>query len=788
MSNMQKINFLGSFIFFLIISLFSFGQIAVGQWRDHLPYNDGQMIAIAGSDVYMLTDVGLLKYSINTGETSKISKINGLSDSGVKSIAYNKATGYLVIGYKNGNIDLIKDNKIINISDIKRKSMNADKAIYCMDFVDDIAYLGLGFGIVVVDLSRLEIKETWYVGQNGTNVKINAIDINADNVYVATDNGILKGNLNNALVDFSKWEILSDINQTGPFSWMSGQNYGNIHYTNGHLLVSFNNTEVQNNDTLLLFDGNNWNYFDNQLNDIVYLGGNEKEFYLCSTYWMKIYDANLNETRHVWEFSFPDGTQGPRPNFAIYDGHEGIWIADNKNGLVHNPVSWKYDKIPINGPSGYEVFDMDAIGNELIGVAGGMNLSWGPNWKHGIYYHFAQQMWNSYDYNNTFNPMDFRDFIKVKIDPNDKTRYFLGSWIHGLVEMRNNQFYKVHNEENSTLKKVPGIDYLRIGGLDFDEQGNLWVANSLTSPQFHVMTTDGKWHGFDYSSLIGGRNVGDIIVTQNNHKWAILPQGNGLFAFDDNRTIDDKTDDRYRQFSVLNEEGEIVSNSVYSIAEDKEGNIWVGTNKGTVVYYNPEDVFETGSYKGRQVKIPRNDGTDNADILLANEIVSAIYIDGANKKWFGTQTGGVYYTSEDGLREIYHFTTENSPLLDNNIIAISIIPETGEVFFGTARGMISYRNTATEATDDYVGVYAFPNPVKPDYVGPITVSGLVAGSYVKITDISGNLVFETRSEGGSAVWYGKDLNGNRVHTGVYLVFSTNETGSKTDITKILFIN
>ncbi|MDD2634391.1 MAG: two-component regulator propeller domain-containing protein [Bacteroidales bacterium] len=785
---MQKLNFLGSFIAFLIISLFSFGQVAVGQWRDHLPYNDGKMIALAGSDVYMLTDVGLLKYSINTGEILKLSKINGLSDIGVKSIAYNKTTGYIVLGYKNGNIDLIKDNKIINISDIKRKSMNADKTIYCMDFVEDLAYLGLGFGIVVVDLGRLEIKETWYIGQNGTNVKINAIDINNEYVYVATENGILKGNLNDALVDFAKWEILSDIDQTGPFSWMSGKNYGHIHYTNDNLLVSFNNTEIQNADTILMFDGNNWDYFEKELNDVVYLGGNENEFYWCSTYWMKIYDANRNEVRQVWELRFTDGVQGTQPNFAIFDGDEGIWIADSKHGLVHNPVSWKYDKINVNGPSDYEVFAMDAVGKELVGVAGGMSLSWGPNWKQGTYYHFLEQMWNTYDYNNTFKPLDLRDFVKVKIDPNDKTRVFLGSWIHGLVEMRNNQFYKVYNDANSTLQKVPGINYLRIGGLDFDKDGNLWVTNSLTAPQFHVMTNDGEWHSFDYSSLLGGKNISDIIVTQNNHKWVVLPQGSGLFAFDDNGTIDDKTDDRYRQFSVINEEGEIVSNSVYSIAEDKDGNIWVGTNKGVVVYYNPEDVFETGVYHGRQVKIPRNDGTDNADILLANEIVSAIYVDGANKKWFGTQTGGVYYTSEDGLEEIHHFTTENSPLLDNNIIAISIIPETGEVFFGTTRGMISYRNTATEAAEDYIGVYAFPNPVKPDYSGPITVSGLVAGSYVKITDISGNLVFETRSEGGSAVWYGKDLNGNRVHTGVYLVFSTNETGSKTDITKILFIN
>jgi ligand-binding sensor domain-containing protein len=787
MIKIVKINFLGSFVFFLIISLFSFGQIAVGQWRDHLPYNNGKMVAVAGDDIYLLTSVGLLSYSTNNGETEKLSKINGLSDSGVESIGYNEYTGSLVIGYSNGNIDLIRGTDIINIGDIKRKSMNGDKAIYCMKFIDNIAYLGLGFGIVLVDLEKFEIIETWFIGDNGGNLKVNAIDINEDNIYVATDEGVMMGNLNDALVDFSNWQIITDTYAFGSLAWISGQEFDNLHYINGKLLVNYN-SDFQDSDTLLVFDGTGWDYFNIEYTDNVYLGGNDNEFYLCNTYWLKIFDGDFNEVRHVWQLSFAEGGESPRPNSVVSDGSGGIWIADERFGLVHNPNSWKYEKVEVNGPKNYSVFDMDAIGSELVGVAGGMNLSWGPNWNHAMYYRFSQQMWESYDYKNLTAFADFKDFVRIKIDPNDPTRYFVGSWIHGLIEVRNNQFYKVYNDQNSTLSTVSSADYVRIGGLDFDDTGNLWMTNSLAAPQIHVMTTDGDWHGIDYSSEIGGMNIGHIIVAQNGFKWVILPQGVGLFVFDDSGTYDTKSDDNYRKLSVLNEEGEIVSNDVYSIAEDKDGYIWVGTNKGVVVYYNPEDVFESGTFTGRQVKIPRNDGTDNADILLANEIVSSIVVDGANKKWFGTQTGGVYYTSEDGLEEIHHFSTENSPILDNNIITMSIIPETGEVFFGTTRGIISYRSTATEAADDYTGVYTFPNPVKPDYSGPITISGLVAGSYVKITDISGNMVFETRSEGGQAIWYGKDLNGNRVHTGVYLVFSSNETGSKTDITKILFIN
>ncbi|PLX08923.1 MAG: hypothetical protein C0596_03660 [Marinilabiliales bacterium] len=331
MNQIKKINFLGSFVFFLVISLFSFGQIAVGQWRDHLPYNYGEMIAVAGDDIYLLTNVGLLKYSISNGETEKLSKINGLNDYGIKSIGYNDFTGYTVLGYSNGNIDLIKDNEIINIGDIKRKSMNGDKNIYCMDFIDGKAYLGLGFGVVVVDLENLEISETWYVGFNGGNLRINAIDIYGDYVYLATEEGVLKGNVNDALVDFSRWEHLTTDYVDGPTEWMTDQTFDNIHFTGEKLLVNYNNEEVSNADTIMVFDGTNWTHFNDGFNDVLYLGGNENEFYLCSTYWMKIFDPELNEVRHVWELSFAEGGEAPRPNFAISDGSEGIWIADKNN-------------------------------------------------------------------------------------------------------------------------------------------------------------------------------------------------------------------------------------------------------------------------------------------------------------------------------------------------------------------------------------------------------------------------------------------------------------------------
>lgn len=778
---------LKTFLILFTISFFSIGQIAVGQWQDHLPYSFGTRVVEADDFVYMVTNVGLLKYNKTNGEIEKMSKINGLSDVGVLSIDYHKGLKTLIIGYRNGNVDLIISNRIYNISDIKRKSMSSDKAIYDISLYKNYALLGCGFGIVVLDLIRKEIRETWFIGNNGTDVKINDLDNDGNYVYAATDEGIYRGKFTDNLVDFSFWEIITD-QASGNFSWLKGKSFNTLKIINNKVVANFDFNTANNRDTIVVFDGTNWSYLNNTINDVNGINGNENYIVVSAEYFLKIYDKDLNEIRHIWAYLFGSGDVNPRPNQTFVNDRDEIWIADKYAGLVYNPVSWKYTNININGPSSYNAFHMSAVNSDLICVAGGMNLSWGPLWKNPEFYVYRNNYWTNFSYVNVPGMSSVRDLVRVIFDPNNSSRYFIGSWVHGLLEFRNNQLYKIYNTSNSTLNSVTGIDYVRIGGMAFDKNGNLWVTNSLTSPPFHVLSPEGNWTAIDYGSILSNVNIGQIIITQSGKKWVVLPQGVGLFVFDDNGTPSDRTDDRYKKLSIIDENREIISNEVFAIAEDKNGYIWVGTNKGVAVYYNPDDVFDDPNFSARQIKIPRNDGTDNADLLLYNEIVTTIKVDGANKKWFGTQTGGVYYTSSDGIQEIYHFTTENSPLLSNTIICMEIVPNTGEVFFGTSGGIISYRNVATEGSDDYNGVYVFPNPVRPNYEGPITISSLVAGSYVKITDISGNLVFETRSEGGQATWDGNDSKGNRVKTGVYLVFASNDTGSKTAITKILFIN
>jgi hypothetical protein len=743
-----------------------FGQAGIGDWQSHLSYQVARQVAIAGDRVYCGTQSGLYYFDMESNTVNILTKSDGLSDLEINAISYSTDRESLVIGYANTNIDIVEGDEIFNIPDIKRKQITANKTINNILIVDDLAYLSCGFGIVVVNLEKREIKDTYLIGENGG--FLNVFDMTTDGVmlFAATESGIYEANLNSTnLVDYNNWTRITDVpHPAGPFT--------SITWTWDKLYVSFR-SPLPGGDSLYYLENGIWNDFELlESNKVYHVRGDENELIVVTGLYATAYLPDHN-ARHV--------ISSLSPVHADYDN--GVfWVADKTLGMYRSPAWGEKEFIVPNGPLSGDVVSVALQEDLLYTAAGNLTPGWGNTYRWAELNEFRESQWSG---NST---LEYRDLIHISIDPADKNHVVGSTWGYGMIDFRSGEIAEVYDQTNSSLQVIESNSLIRLGGSVYDQGNNLWVTNAGVEEPISVRKTDGKWKSFALDGKLKLDGLGRIINTYADHKWVICPLNHGLFAMDLNGSIDDISDDSYEKFDIIDVNGKVISNNVYALAEDKDNNIWVGTDKGIVVYYSPTRVFEDEAFYGQQIIVPRNDGTGLADILLGTEKVTAIAVDGANRKWIGTAKSGVYLVSDDGLEEVHHFTEDDSPLLSNTITDIAINPENGIVYIGTDAGLISYKSTAIDGKENFGDVYVYPNPVRHDYEGEIVITGLVGNVNVKITDIGGNIVFETTALGGQAIWNGRNFSGNRVSTGVYMVFCTNEDGSQTHITKLLVIN
>ncbi|MCK5823273.1 MAG: T9SS type A sorting domain-containing protein, partial [Bacteroidales bacterium] len=771
--HMRKFAFI-LFLFLMQMNIKAYSQSKVGSWREHLPFSHATCVAEVEDKIFSASEAGLFSYNKADNSIETLTKNNGLSDNSISTINYSNSLKTLVVAYSNGNIDLVSNYFIYNISDIKRKDLSGSKKINNILFIDNFAYLSCDFGIVVLDVEKKEIKDTYFIGEGGVSVRIFDMTFDGTYLYAATENGIYQADINSAnLLNYQNWHRFTNLP-------IYDKSFNTITFFNNNVYVNYSG-EQEISDTIYVYNGTDWNYFDTTITTTKALDNFYDNLIVVENWHVNVFNKTKERIRHFFT---------PESKHAIIDKDNILWIADYQEGLVQNDESWHKQIICPNGPIDTKVFDMAFSNDNLWVASGGRTNSWGNVYNSAKAYSFINEQWTSYSEKTIPEIKDVRDIVNVAINPSNTNNVFLGTWGYGIIEFNNNVFTKVYNEDNTNnaLQNISNFTphaYVRIGGMAFDYDNNLWITNSLVENPIVVKKANGDWLNYNFQNQISNIDVGEIIVTQNDDKWVVLPRGKGLFVFNTNNTIDNFSDDTHKKVSLLNDKGKIISNDIYSIAEDLEGEIWIGTDKGVVVIYNPQNVLSNNSYSATQPIIEVN---GNAQHLLSTETVSAIAVDGANRKWFGTQSGGAFLVSDDGEKQILNFNVDNSPLPSNNITSISINHNTGEVFFGTSFGIVSYKSTATKGNKDFGGVYVYPNPVKPDYDGLITIKGLVADVNVKITDISGNLVYETNANGGEAVWNGRTFSGEKVHTGVYVVFCTNDDGSESFITKLLFVN
>jgi ligand-binding sensor domain-containing protein len=743
-------------------------QIPNGTWRDHLPYNDAKRLAEAGNKIYCSTSGGgMFSFNVKDNSIEKYSKVNGLSDADISCIGFNPAVEMLIVGYTNGNLDLVKNDSVYNIPDIKRKIIVGEKSVNSFFFKDNYAYLACGFGIVLVDMVKHEIKDTYMFGEGGSQIMVNDITFDGQNLYAATAEGIYKADIDNPnLVDYNAWQklqALPDKNASYPFLAWHGD----------RLFAVYNNPNANHND-IIVVSNDSWQLWKNSQNDYFgFMGEQAGKLVVCASEHTTLYDQNDNQVREVSSYY---------AKHAIIDARDVLWYADPNSGLVKISETGSGNIICPNGPAYRTAGDMDARSGKLW-VGGGTAAT---KWSGFGAYEFIDGYWKSYNKQTEPGMADFLNISDITIDPTDANHVVGGSNGYGIIDFKDQKLLSITDETNSILKPVPGYGhgYVNVTGVNLDTEGNLWVSTNFSDEPVYRRKASGDWESIElqYKNFGVETRVGDILATSAGQVWLLI-QDNGILVF----TADRVNSVKERFFAVINQEGDLLDR-IYSLAEDKDGNIWVGTNKGPAEYFNPSQIFDDETVVAYQPKIPRNDGTDLADLLLSTEKINSIFVDGANQKWFATEKSGVFLESPDGLKEIHHFNESNSPLFSDNVLTLAVKNETGEVFFGTDKGIISYKGQATEGGEDFGKVYVYPNPVRETYEGDITVTGLASNVNVKITDISGNLVYETKAQGGQAVWNGRNFDGDRVYTGVYLVFCTNDDGSKTYVTKLLFIH
>ena len=511
-----------------------------------------------------------------------------------------------------------------------------------------------------------------------------------------------------------------------------------------------------------------------------------------------------------------------RVDYCYIDGNY-IYAASSTNGLYRaaltgnllDPGQWervggyvartysvdqdllaKAKTLSPGGPENNLFGFMRFYNGKLYSVAGGFSYDKDNDYA-GIVQIYDKGSWTIAGHDvDSLDDHKITDMSTIDIDPTDDSHYFVAGR-SGLYEFRNNRFVKSFSYDNSPLKSAativqPTKGYVLVFTVKFDRGGNLWVFNSQSAgAPILRYTRGGEWEEYDAAALKAS-NMSLLMMTnamfdRDSLLWCV----NGHFIQHGVVCYQPSSNGTNLYNSFVNEDGTILDvREVNDIEEDLEGNIWVATSVGPL-YINYADKTKSSEEQVfQQYKVPRNDGTDLADYLLSGVSITGIAIDGANRKWFSTLGNGVYLVSADNNTEVHHFLTNNSPLLSDNVSAVAIDKSTGEVFFATDKGLCSYVSDASQTVDKMSKdvTYAYPNPVKPGYTGPITITGLTYDADVKIVTTSGVLVAQGRSNGGSFVWDGNDLDGKRVASGVYMVQTATSNGDKGTVCKIAIVN
>ncbi len=751
-------------VFFLTLSLFFIINSAeaqksryngVGRWRTHFPYKNATQIQEAGDFIYVLPEKGFYTFHQPSGEINIYSKVNGFSDIDVSIMRYIPSLNKMVFVYSSGNIDILNlaNNTIENIPDILRKSVLGEKLFFDLQYFNDKAYLATSFGIMVIDLARLEISDSYQNIDPSGLVAVYSISPYKDFIFAGTSKGILRAKAKGSnLSDFNSWQNIKPGFES-------------------KFLRTFDDKLYAVNDSVFqMYDGNNWSN----------VSGNKRR----NSVGLEVCHNQIIES-HWGGFIIgkPGGSiDSIRETFVecgILDINNKVWTGGIGLGCFTINVKGEYGYLGINGPNSINSYTIASWQDEIWVSGGGTTFAYSPTFSGAGYYYFKDNLWQ----NRPSSPPELAamyDFTTIAINKTSGETW-LGTHGTGIARLHMGKFLERFDEHNSTLTKQAGL-YTLVTGLALDSKGNLWASNFEADKCISQRLVNGKWQSYRLSK----NAVGRMIIDDLDQKWIISPRSGstspqGIIIFKEAQGAQPQKE---RTISNGKGNGNLPSNRVNTFLVDKDNEIWIGTDEGLAVFFNPARAFDL-TEDAQQIIVDQN---GVIGYLLGTETINDMCLDGANRKWAVTNNGA-FLIEKDGTSVIQHFTVDNSPLPSNIIKSVGVNGQTGEVFFGTEQGIVSYGGNATDANDEHSKtVKIYPNPVHPNYEGDITIQGLPDYATVKITDVSGRIIFETLSNGGIATWNGKMFNGERPQTGIYLVISSNKDDKDSRVNKLLFVN
>lgn len=764
----------------LFLTLHLTCQGAVGEWNFYQGYTTYRQMEYFRGRLFVLASSGsVFSYDIETEEMGELSRLNGLSSPKVQFLIASEESGQLIFVYADGNMDFMNaDGNIYNLPDLKNKSLMGDKTLYGVHLQGGKLYIAAGFGFVTVDVARREIADSYLFGR-----QCDMIFTHGDRLYMSDTDGLHYCRFDLNAYDQSNWVKCSPLrvkdvatfSQDGvPACWLL-MNDGTVH-------------SLATDGTLSRFTDKNYYLSLFRVDGYLFMQGNG----------LMLVDPKDRSVS--WNSKAPynmtvDFVSAGDSVYYMLHQLEGILSARLTDrqpwGAITFEVQW--EQVSMNGIHSDALYQLNYTHGLLSGIASDPVTFFGGGVSpiDGVLSIREQDGWQNVSL-NTLSPRPtgtytFKGLTSLAADPVTPGCYYVGSIYDGFYHLAGDSVLAHYDHTNSNIASL-WVD--RVSALLPDADGNVWFANAGVSPILKCRTADGQWHQYPIAGFDGAGYVPRLIQAVNDpyrFKWMVAPKS-GCALYYDGGTPGDLSDDDCASFSTLtDQDGNNISPDLYNdLVEDRSGWIWLLTTSGPFVIESQITAFnKPGSV--RRIKIPRNDGTNLADYLLAGVNTYCMAVDVANRKWIGTKGNGLYLLSADGLEMLEHFTKENSPLPTDDILSLAMDDVSGTLFISVDGGVLTYQTDAVAGRKDFSNVYCWPNPVRPEYTGEVHVAGLMDNTEVRITDINNNVIYAATSAGGMISWNLCNASGHRVKSGVYLIYGCSEDGKEGMVTKLMVV-